>query len=199
MKRFWTPLTIAAVFCTLPLFLTGCDNKSSHAVAVVDLDAVAKALGKDQTLTKQLQDVNNDINQQLTKIGQSYQQQLKDASDKAGPKPSDQDKKNLQAMQNDAQQKFAAYQQAGANKLRETQAKLADDFRNEVKPFAERFARQKGAGVVMVSTGMILWMDNQLDITGDVITAMRAAPAAPAPATSDAPQSAPAPAPAPKQ
>ena len=189
MKRFWMTMTMLAVFCTAGLFLTGCNNKGGNAVAVVDLDAVAKAMGKDQVIAKQLQNFNTQINRQLAKVGKDLQKQLKAETKKIGSKPTEQDKKNLVSLQNKAEQKFAAYRQAGANRIRQKQIKLADDFRNEVKPYAERFARQRGASVVMVSTSMILWVDNRVDITADIIGAMRSASAAPI---------APAPAPAPK-
>lgn len=187
IKRSWISYSLLALLCAASVCLTGC-NEKGNPVAVVDLDAVAKALGKDQAITKQLQQNNAQITDQLNKIGQNFQQQLKDAADKAGPEPSDDQQKQLAAMRNDAQQKFAAIRQAGVNRLREAQLKLAEDFRNEVKPVAERFARQRGASVVLVSTGMILWMDNQVDITADVIGAMRSAPT-----SSAAPASAPAP------
>ena len=55
-----------------------------------------------------------------------------------------------------------------------TEINLILDYREAVKPFAEKIARSRDASVVLLVDQSVFWLDPAIDITGDVISALRA-------------------------
>jgi hypothetical protein len=73
-----------------------------------------------------------------------------------------------------------ANQNGRTNKLiakarqQEIRNELIRQFRNEIRPVAERIAKQRGATMVLLPTDQLLWFDRVTDITDELIAELRA-------------------------
>ena len=169
---------------TLILFITaaiaGCSSSEPVSGSlVVDLTAVARALGKDDEMSSMLDQARKQLNDQLLQIGVDLEQQVQDkktalAEANEGKTSTEQDqeladftrKANLQLQQTRevARQKAVSFRD-----------KLVIDFRKEVMDVAAEIARERGAVRVTVAGAHLLWHESTIDITDEVIGAMRAA------------------------
>lgn len=162
--------------------LSGCDKlqlempKSAQTtdVAVLDLQAVAKALGRDEDFKKQLESAGKQLGEQLSKVSTDLQSQLRAEQAKIGENPSDADRGKLRQMAVEAQRKFQQSQLQARQQARQFQLQLATKFRQDVQPVASEVALSKGASVIMLANSL-MWFEPAIDITADVIGKMRAA------------------------
>lgn len=193
------PVLLLLSVCIL---ISGCDkladssarlDKSVSAgaskVAVIDIDAVAKALGRDEVVKQQIQAAGQQLRQQLTEFSSGLQTKLNEEKSKLGSEPSADERQQLQEKLLAAQQQVQQSQVLARQKAAQFQNQLALQFRNEMRPVAAEIARKQGASTVLLAN-TLLWFDAPIDITGAVIDAMSAkgaataapavAPAAPA-------------------
>lgn len=140
---------------------------------VVDLDAVAKALGVDEAMTQQLKAFSANINDQLEKIGQQLKTEIETKQEAVGKTPTDEQKQELATMANDANRKFNNAQQEGRMRIDQAKMQLAMQFRQQVADVAKEIAQKRGAVQVVAAGGQVLWFDAQNDITGEVIDVLR--------------------------
>jgi Skp family chaperone for outer membrane proteins len=183
-RRVATGLVAVGLTALVALMGTGCEQRASSSdsgasggsrTAVVDLNAVAKALGRDEAIQQQLQSATQQLNQQLVQAAQQMQEDLQKKQEELGEDASEE-------QLNELKQRFArAQRNVQVNKAkaelvqRKAKAKLVQQFREEVKPIAQRIAKEQGADVVVVANNEVLWFDPGSDITGEVIAEMRAA------------------------
>ena len=161
--------------------LVGCDKlqlempKSAQAVdvAVMDLQAVAKALGRDDDFKQQLESAGKQLGEQLTQVSSALQNKLREEQAKLGENPTDEARGQLRKMAAEAQRKFQRSQNQARQKARQFQLQLATQFRKDVQPIATEIARARGASVVMLANSL-MWFEPAIDITADVIGKMRA-------------------------
>ena len=165
------------------VMLTACDQLpargSSGGVAVVDLNAVAKAIGRDEAINARMESARVDLNQQLTQIAGDLEQQLKDEQEKVGAAPKPDEQQQLQEMAVRAQRQLAEKQQLAQQKATQFQLELVNEFRQQLAPVAEKVAKIRGADVVVVLDDSVLWFDSGVDITDEVIADLRANPLPP--------------------
>jgi Skp family chaperone for outer membrane proteins len=155
-------------------------------VAVLDLAAVAKALGRDQVFKEQTEAAGRQLQQQLSEFATDLQQQLREEQSKLGEEPSEEDQADLRRKLLAAQRQVQQSQRLARQKATEFQVQIVNAFRTEVRPVAAEVARANGANSVLL-TNAVLWFEPAVDITGQVIDAMRArlGEAAPAPAAGE--------------
>jgi len=141
---------------------------------VVDLDAVAKALGWDVVIAQRVEAATQNLNSQLIQAAESmekeYQQQLASAGSSPTPEQvAALQRTKLRVQQNVQNNKLVAEQ--ARDKVRAQQILL---FRQEIKPVAGRIAADRGSEVVLIANEDVVWFSPEADITGDVISALRA-------------------------
>lgn len=147
---------------------------SAGAAVVVDLDVVAKALGRDAETAKLVEQATGSLNAQLVQAAQEMERQLQQQKGDLGSAPSP------EAREKYRQAELRAQQNIRNNKAIAEQARQAvkDEqifkFRAEVKPVAGRLARDRGAKLVLIANQNVIWFDSAADITADTIAAMRA-------------------------
>jgi len=176
MRVSWSLLLLVVV-----VGLSGCDKlqlempKSAQAVdvAVLDLQAVAKALGRDDAFKQELESAGKQLGEQLNKVSTNLQSQLRDEQAKLGENPSDEARSKLRQMAVEAQRKFKQSQLQARQQARQLQLQLATKFRADVQPIATEIARSKGAAVVLMANSL-MWFEPAIDITAEVIGKMRA-------------------------
>ncbi len=175
MKR-WMTLGAAVVMAATCL-ATAQDAKAPARVAIVDLDAVAKAVGRDAVIRQQLEAATQQLNQQLIKAATEMKSQIEAEQKKLGEKPSEDDQKRVQQMLATANQNVQNNKMVAQLRQQQLRNELIVQFRNEIRPMAEKAARSQGASAVFVAAdNVVLWFDPSLDITDEVIAEYRANP-----------------------
>ncbi len=172
------------VLCTVGL-LSACDqlpnpmsqqraaSTPASAVAILDLGAVAKALGRDEVFKEQVEAAGKELQQQLTQFTSGLQDKLREEQAKLGSAPTETERQQLQKLVADAQRQVQQSQLVARQKAVEFQNQLATQLRVEVQPIAAEVARSKGASSVLLSNS-VMWFEPAVDITGAVIDALRA-------------------------
>lgn len=168
-------------------------------LAVIDLDLVAKSIGRTQEINESWQVRKNALDQALQKLQVSFNEQITAKKQEFGEAATEEQQKQLVAMQRDAANKLVQASRKAQADLDQYRSQMVTTFRSEVRPFAQQVAAEKGLGVVIPKNeGFLLSIDPGVDITADVISAYAAkkpaptaAGAAPA-ATAAAPAAAPA-------
>jgi Skp family chaperone for outer membrane proteins len=190
----------------LGLGLAGCDDSGSRStkVVVIDLQIVARSLQRDAEIQALINNANNQLATQLQSIAATRQKEFEDEKAKLPKEPTPEQAKQLADKGAALQQAVNANINEANTKFRQYQLGLIQRFRDEVKPAAQKIARERGAGLILIPTDSMLAFDPACDITHDVVEAMRSDASikpwvsrAPAPVPGAAPAPVPAPGPAP--
>ena len=162
-------------------------TRSSSGVAVVDLDRIAKELGRDVQMANDLKANQTFLANELSGIQSTANAELKKMETDLGPDAATEEKQKLLQVAQAGQIQFNNLQKQADVKLGQRRNFLISSFREEARPIADRIAKARGAKAV-VTPNEVFSFDNTIDITTEVIAEMRlasppqAAPAAPAPA-----------------
>lgn len=158
-------------------------------VAVIELDAVAKRLGRDEAIIAELKEAGAPLRDQLAASQKDYQAQIDHLKASFGAKPSEADNQKLAELARTLNQQFQQKQQQAQQDLGAKRAALISRFREEVKPVALKVATSKGFGIVQLkSESTILANEPEFDITDTVVAELtRAANVSPRPASSPTP------------
>ncbi|RPI80273.1 MAG: OmpH family outer membrane protein, partial [Planctomycetaceae bacterium] len=186
----------AAAVCLL--LAAGCTNQgtapatgqtnpaASGGVGVVDLDAVAKALGRDLEMEA---DAEKKLGQYTTELGSlqtALNRQLQEKMAEVGESPSDDERRQLLQTQRKLDNQFRESKSMAERKLVSYKQKLIDQFREETKPAIREVASRRGLSIVIPkSPALLLTVSAEVDLTDAVVLQMQAASPAPA-ATPDA-------------
>jgi Skp family chaperone for outer membrane proteins len=151
------------------------ESQVAGAVAVIDLDAIAQRLGSDKQILDSIAKRQTSLSQQLVDLAKSYNEQI------------EQKKKTLAEPPEEAEVKVASWQkQANANlnkvkqqaetDLKNHQAQLIAQFREQIKPVARRVAQKRGLSVIVTRNDNVLYdVAPGADITDEVIADLIAA------------------------
>ncbi len=171
----------------LTAILSGCytpdTSNLSKQPLVIDITAVARALGRDKDINSKLEEARVSLNTQLSQIGSSLENQLQEkkteleASSK-GKKSEEiiKSEQELQQLTLQAQLKLKQTQQLAEQKASIFRAQLLNEFRQEVAAVAQTVAEKRGAVTVLAINADYLWYASSIDITDEVIGLMRAQP-----------------------
>lgn len=155
------------------LALAGCDNFGRANVAVVDLDMVAKAFSHDDTIQAQVTAANQQLSQQLSSVALDLQNQLQVQLDELGESPSDEEQSQFQQLRSVAQQRLQQTQLLAQQRSQEFRTLVINQFRQDIRGVAAEVAKANGASVILTTTPNLLWIDAAVDITDEVIAALR--------------------------
>ena len=183
MPRLIGVIAFSAVF----FLLAGCGLQPSasksdeHApdakgVAVVDLDAVAKRIGRDVEIAKSLEQKQTALNERLAAIQESVRSQYKEKKEKAGDKPTDEQQKELRALEQDLGLSVKRHMGEAQKNIALFRQQLVNRFREQVRPVARDVAEQKGFDIVVLKDESLLFVvEEHAEITDAVIERMLAA------------------------
>ena len=167
----------SAFLILLSITLVGCDRApfsgAKGGAAFIDLDDVAKRLGRDVAIVQELKDAGGPLGDQLTAAQKEYQAQFDRSKDSIGSKPSDADAQKLAELARNLNGQLQQKQQQAQQELNAKRASLVTRFREEVKPVALKIASRKGLGAVLLkSEAVVLGSEPGLDITDEVVAEM---------------------------
>lgn len=182
-----TPLkrtTFLIALIAAVLFLSACDQLAGPpSLAVMDLEAIANATGRNEQIQQKMEAARAELNTQLTSLAAGLEQQLTDERAKIGDSPSPEQQKEYQQLAQQAQQQYGQGQARAQQGVQEFRTELVAEFRDSVKAVAATIAAERGALVALAVGPAMLWFDNSIDITDEVIAALQAAPVAQTPVT----------------
>lgn len=157
-------------------------------VAVVDLDEIAKQLGRSDQMANTVQATAGKLSDSLAKAGNQLNAQLNQIKAGLGEQPTQEEAQKYLQTQRAAQLQFNQYTQQVRSALDQTRVKLVADFRTETRPHAQKIAKEKGLDTVFTKNDAVVFaFDDAVDITDEVIALMKAEGLAAAPAAAPAP------------
>lgn len=172
-KMTWlvTPLLLAAV-------LSGCDQlptggSAATTTVVIDLEAVAKVTGQDAVIEQKMTAMREDLSSQLTAMAADLEKQLLEEQAELGDSSDEAAQQRFQQITVQAQQQMAQQRALAQQKAQQFQTGLVTEFRNTVQPISAKIAAARGASVILIFDPMMLWFEPSLDITDEVIDAIR--------------------------
>lgn len=166
---------LATLACTI-----GCDQtvhtvaaspemSEEGKVAVIDLDRVARALGRDEVINQRYQQSVTRMAEQLQGLQSNLITQITAEQEKLGEEATDEEKQGLNQFIRTADRKLKEARVRARNQEVRIRADLVSDFREEVQPVARRAAAKRGFSVVMLNQANLLYFDTAVDITDAVI------------------------------
>jgi Skp family chaperone for outer membrane proteins len=171
MKRIMTITLLSAS----TLLVGGCDQQStSMQTLVVDPVPVAKSIGRDELMQKQLDSAIEQLNAQVRQHSSGLSTKVEQEKEKLGKNPSDASTEKFRELVAAASESIKQTQLLARQKAADYRASLLDEFNAELRAAAADIAKQRGASNVLVVDDSLLWFDPNTDITADVIAKLRA-------------------------
>ncbi len=165
--------------------LVGCDwpaepgTPPTGLVAVIDLDSVARAVGRDSVIASRVQEYADQQSAKLNRLRDDLREQLQQEKSRLGDTPGDADREKLAQltarMDLQLQQEIAKARQA-AEQLK---IDLVMDFKQEIQPLAERVVKARGNSILLIRQNAMLYVDPAADITKAVIEELKSTEPAP--------------------
>jgi Skp family chaperone for outer membrane proteins len=189
-KEFWMrSVSLCVALAAGAMLLAGCGFQpggqtasAKGGLAVIDLDQVAKSVGRTQEINESWKVRKSALDQQLQAAQKSFKEQIEAKEAEFGDQPTDEQKQTIAAYKQQANAKLLeAGRKAQAN-LEQYRNQMVASFRDEVRPFAKQVASEKGLSVVIPrNEGFLLSIDEGVDITNDVILSFQSKKPAAAP------------------
>jgi Skp family chaperone for outer membrane proteins len=150
--------------------------KPAGGVGVVDLDLVAKRLGRDLEMESLVQERLTTINGKLTNLRNSLRRLYDERKESYGAEPTEEQKKELLAMQDRMEVQLAEARRNGESELVVYKQALVNQFREQAKPVLKEVAADRGLSIVVPKNdGLLLTIDPGAEITDAVADKMLAA------------------------
>ncbi len=174
----------------------GCDKPAApvataptnSGVAIIDLDEVAARLGQDVKMAEEIKARENMLNKQLMALEKSLQQQVDAKQQEIGKDATDEQKKQLIQMAQQANVQMQNARVKVTKELTQHRSDVINRFRASTKPHAEKAAREKGMGIVVTRNENVIFTHlPNVEITDDVVAQMSAATPSASSATTSTP------------
>lgn len=162
------------------IYLCGCNSDESQpssattesgTVAVVDLDHLARSLGRDIEMVDSIKQAAGQLNSQLKVIQAQWEEEISDKKSEFGEEEelTDEQSQTLLKMQTVGNLKLNQLRQQAQAKLRGHQLGLVKRYQDDIRPIAEEIAKEKGFSVVISKNqAVLLTFDDSVDITEEV-------------------------------
>ena len=168
--------TIYSIVVLSCLVFPGCDRGLSTnygQVAVVDLDAVARKVGKDKQILQLIEQRQVTLNEQVSATQQSLIEQLNQKKSEFG-ELNEEETQQLAQMQTKANAILSSTRTQAQSNLTAFQQEVVDRFRAETKPIALEIASKKGCRVVLSKNDSVVFaFDQTIDLTDEVVAALQ--------------------------
>ena len=166
-----SPLPRAAVVALL-LAVLGC-GRDAGRVAVIDLDRVAHAVGRDDQLNRELQAAQAESERQLGALRDQLQAQVSSAAEQLKEPRSDAQKQQLEALRAQGQAQLDRAQAEVKQRAQEHKNGLVAAFWDQVRPVARKVAADRGLSVVLIRGEQVFDAAPSADITDAVSDELR--------------------------
>ena len=154
------------------------NRQSVSGVAVIDVDQVARRIGRYDSIIASVGNKEKSLNRQLAAIQESYKRKVDDKDREIGTQPTQEQTEELAALSRELGSKLRAAQADAQEDLTSYRAELINGFRREIKPIAQRVAEQRGMNVVVsFNENVVFSYNSSADITKEVAQQLMAAAA----------------------
>lgn len=173
--------------------LTGCGSGSGPAgsggLAVVDLDEVARQLGRDVHIKDALAAKEAELDAELAQSEAALNAEYRRRARSLDYLPADQRYAETQKLQGEINGRLRQAQQDSRTRLANYRLALVTEFRNEIKPIAQQIALDRGLSIVVPKNdSLLLAFEPGVEITAAVIEKLQAQAGQPAAQVADSPQ-----------
>src|SRR4051794_15988392 len=157
------------------LLLCSCNRpaSSSNSAVLVDLDAVARAMGRDLLIDRKVEQATQALNAKLLAAADSMEKEYKKQQAAAGNSPTDEQRAKLKQLTQKIQETIQNNKEVAAQARQRFRLEQIQLLRNDVKAVASRIAEKQHATMVFVAGQEVLWFTSSADITAAVIAEMR--------------------------
>ena len=147
---------------------------AGNGILVVDSHQVYKDLGRDLADLQARQQEKTRLETQLKNVQAQITQEMDSKKSEFGENPTDEQLEILSAMERDATIRMQGEIAKSQQSLTKLERQLRQQFRNAMKPVADRIAAEKRASLVLIaSPDLILSVDQSVFITDAVVRAMQ--------------------------
>ncbi len=177
------------LLCVITLFFVGCGTDSllgvntsggakggqaARGVAVIDIDTVAKQVGRFDAISQQVSEKTKSLNSELAQEQLEYRNEVQEAERALSAGATDEQVARVtQLKRARATMLLRSRKQAQAN-LSKFRAEQIQSFREEVKPIAQQVASARGLSLVVSKNDSVVFSyEPTIDITSDVIARMQ--------------------------
>ena len=177
-----------AILCGLLLTCIGCGKAAQGeqtadkaeksvenvgGVGVVDLDLVAKRLGRDIEMKNKVDEYVASLNQKLTTLQGSLRRLYEEKKERFGEEPTDDQVAELKATENRMERELLEVKRKSELELSNYRQSLVDQFREQAKPVLREVAAARGLSIVIPKNdGLLLTIDPKVEITDEVASKM---------------------------
>jgi Skp family chaperone for outer membrane proteins len=172
----FSKVTLTCLFL-ISAFLTGCtqsQDADTLPVVVIDLEAIASAIGQDIVIQEQMIAAREELNIQLTEMAAELEAMLEAEQAKLDAAPGPAQQEEFEQIQLEAQQKFAQAQAEAQQEAQRYQAGLVNEFHQQVKPVAAQVSAKYGARITLLANPSAFWFDDSAEITEEIIAILQA-------------------------
>jgi len=150
-------------------------DKAVGGVGVVDLDVVAKRLGRDIEMSNLVQERMTTLNSKLTSLQGSMRRLYEEKRDKQGEDPTEEQTRELLAWQDRTDAQLLESKRKAELDLNNYKQALVDQFREQAKPVLREVAAARGLSIVIPkNNALLLSIDPAVEITDEVASKMPA-------------------------
>lgn len=168
------------IFCSLAILVSCSQETSTTAlsssigrVAVLDVQRVAKETGYTLKISRQLDELRNNLQTQLTGVQAQLNSQLNDKQIEFGKKPNKEQINELNKLFATAKLQLQNAQKQAVDVINNERSYLSSQLFDFLRPYAKRVANERGLDVVMLKSDLLLFdHDPNTDITNEVIDAV---------------------------
>jgi Skp family chaperone for outer membrane proteins len=148
-------------------------RSTAGKVAVLDLDEIAKRLGRDVAMTQSIREKEAALNGEINARAAAIERQLNEKRKQLGPQPNEEQKRELPALEAQARQQVQALRTQAAGKLNEHRLSVIRQFREEVKIAAQRIAARQGIDLMLTRNDTVVFSYQPvIDITDEIVAVM---------------------------
>ena len=135
-------------------------------VAILDIDEVARQLGVEEKVRVDLLNMQNNLNADLQRTQTTMQNQMAGVEKAAGANPSEEQKKQIVATNQQLNEEFNRVKNQAQQTLAQERVRMITEFRTRLEPIALKAAAELGLEVVLMKvTPPVFAYANSVDVT----------------------------------
>lgn len=139
-------------------------------VAVLDIDEVARQLGVEEKVRVDLLNMQNNLNADLQRTQETMQKQMTGVEEAAGENPSEEQKRQIIATNQQLNEEFNRLKAQAQNTLAQERVRMINEFRIRLEPIALKAAQELGLEVVLMKvTPPVFTYATNVDITQSTV------------------------------
>lgn len=155
--------------------IIGCtQQQDTSSTLVLDPVAIAKSLGRDELMQEKMNAAIVQLNEQLQQHSNLLTKEVERERSNLSKDDGEEDPEKLRQLLQLARNNTLQAEQLARTKADQYRKSLLEEYNAELHAVAMEIARERGATSVVTQAGNLLWHDPSVDITGEVITRLRA-------------------------